>query len=130
MLTKVSFVTVFVTDQDVALKFYSEVLGFEKRLDRPGVGGGRFLTLGLRGQDLEVILWPGTPGQAKDGVGYVPGVFVIESTDCRKEFEALKSRGATFEPPRVLEQPGAFVAILKDPDGNRIMVRENRPAAR
>lgn len=125
MLTKITNVTLFVRDLDKALDFYTN-LGFEKRVDRPGVGGGRFLTLGLRGQDIEVILWPGTPGSAREKEGYVPGACVVETTDCRKSFEALRKRGIEFEPPNVIELPAALVAILRDPDGNRLMLRQNR----
>jgi catechol 2,3-dioxygenase-like lactoylglutathione lyase family enzyme len=126
MLTKVIYITLFVSDQDKALGFYTDVVGFEKRVDRPGVGGGRFLTVGLKGQSFEVILWPGTPGHAKETNGYIPGACIIETSDCRKEFEALQGRGVEFETPQVIEQPAAFVAILRDPDGNRLMLRENR----
>ncbi len=129
MLTRVMYATLFVSDQDKALDFYTNVLGFEKRVDRPGVGGGRFLTVGLKGQDLEVILWPGTPGHAAGETGYVPGACVIGTSDCRKDFKALKERGAQFETPQVIEQPAALVAILRDPDGNRLMLRENRSPA-
>jgi hypothetical protein len=79
-------------------------------------GGGRFLTVGLKGQDFEVILWPGMPGRAKEEGGYIPGACVIGTDDLRKEFET----------PQLIEQPVAFVAILKDPDGNRLMLRETR----
>ncbi len=126
MLTKVMYSTLFVSDQDKSLDFYTNVLGFEKRVDRPGVGGGRFVTVGLKNQDFEVILWPGTPGHAAEETGYIPGTCVIGTSDCHKEFRTLKDRGVKFETPQVIEQPVAFVAILRDPDGNRLMLRENR----
>jgi catechol 2,3-dioxygenase-like lactoylglutathione lyase family enzyme len=131
MLTKVTYVTLFVKDQDNALDFYANTLGFEKRVDNPGApGGGRFLTVGLKGQDIQIVLWPGTPGKANQSPGPIPGACIIETNDCRKDFEDLKARGINFETPQVLEQPWAFIAILQDPDGNRLMLRENRqPAA-
>ncbi len=52
MLTKVTYVTLFVNDQDKALDFYRHILGFEKRVDNPVLGGGRFLTVGLKGQEV------------------------------------------------------------------------------
>jgi predicted enzyme related to lactoylglutathione lyase len=126
MLTKVTYVTLLVNDQDKALDFYTNALGFEKRGDNPAPGGGRFLTVGLKGQELQVVLWPGTPGHAKQGPGPIPGACIIETDDCRKDFEDLKARGGKFETPQVLEQPWAFVAILQDPDGNRLMLRQSR----
>ena len=130
MLTRFMHLTLFVSDQAKALDFYTNVLGFEKRIDRPGVGGGRFVTVGLKGQDFEVILWPGTPGRPKEETGYIPGVCVVVTSDCHKEFEELRKRGVTFETPQVIEQPVAFIAVLRDLDGNRIMLRENRQPSR
>ncbi|MEV4416503.1 VOC family protein [Catellatospora sp. NPDC049609] len=46
MLTNIMYVTIYVTDQDRALKFYTEGLGLEKRIDFPGPDG-RFLTVGV-----------------------------------------------------------------------------------
>lgn len=130
MLSDVTYVTVFVTDQDRALAFYVDTLGFEKRVDNRGVpGGGRFLTVGLRDKALQLVLWPGTPGRAKQSDGPVPAACTIESTDCRNDFEALKARGVTFEMPQVLEQPWGITAIAQDPDGNRLMIRESPQTA-
>lgn len=130
MLSDVSYVTVFVTDQDRALAFYVDALGFEKRVDHRAVpGGGRFLTVGLRDKPLQLVLWPGTPGRANQSDGPVPPACTIESTDCRKDFEALKARGVTFEMPQVLEQPWGITAIAQDPDGNRLAIRESPQTA-
>ncbi len=126
MLTKVTYVTLFVNDQDKVLDFYTNTLGFEKRVDNPVPGGGRFLTVGLKGQELQVVLWPGMHGNAKQAPGLIPGACIIETNDCHKEFEVLKARGVKFETPQVIEQPAALVAILQDPDDNRLMLRENR----
>ena len=52
MLEKVVYVTIFVKDQDKALGFYTNVLGFEKRADVPKPNAPRFVAVGLKGQDL------------------------------------------------------------------------------
>jgi catechol 2,3-dioxygenase-like lactoylglutathione lyase family enzyme len=126
MLVKINLVTLFVTDQDRALNFYTEVLRFEARVDRPGVGGGRIVSVGLEGQDLEIVLWPGTPGTPLHEEGYIPGVCIIETGDLKSEVEHLKSIGVEFEPEIDMNLPAAFVAVLRDPDGNRLMLRESR----
>jgi catechol 2,3-dioxygenase-like lactoylglutathione lyase family enzyme len=125
MLTRATYVTLFVSDQDKALDFYVNTLGFEKRGDNPS-GGARFLTVGLKDQDLQLVLWPGTPGRATQTPGATPGALILETNDCRKDFATLTARGARFETTQVLEQPWALVAVLVDPDGNRLMLRENR----
>lgn len=123
MFTKVAYMTLFVSDQERALDFYTKVLGFEKRADNPA-GGARFLGVGLPGNDLMIVLWPGTPGKSSATAGPVPGVCVLETSDCRKVFDDLKARGVPFETPEPLQQPWGRVAIARDPDGNRLQIVE------
>jgi len=101
------------------------VLGFEQRIDNPTPDGPRFLTVAVKGQDFQLVLWPGTPGQAQPVEGRIPASYTIETGDCRKAFEALKSRGVQFE-TGVLEYPWGYIAVFKDPDGNRLQLREGR----
>ena len=125
MLKKVAYVSVFVNDQDKALDFYTNVLGFEKRIDNPTPNGPRFLTVAVTGQDFELVLWPGTPGQGQPVYGRVSAAYTIEVSNCRKMFEALKSRGVKFD-TEVGEYPWGYVAVFEDPDGNRLQLRQGR----
>lgn len=125
MLEKVVYVSLFVNDQERALDFYTKVLGFEKRADNPTPDGPRFLAVGLEGQDFQLVLWPGTPGQAQPALGRVPATYTLETRDCRKAFEALKALGVKFETD-VLEYPWGYVALFLDPDGNRLQLRQGR----
>jgi predicted enzyme related to lactoylglutathione lyase len=125
MLERLMYTSVFVSDQDRARDFYTNVLGFEQRIDSPNSNGPRFLTVALKGQDFELVLWPGAPGQAQPMDGRVPAAYTIETADCRKAFEELKSRGVTFE-TAVLEYPWGYIAVFQDPDGNRLQLREAR----
>ena len=124
MFTKLAYTTLFVSDQDKALDFYTNVLGFEKRADNPAPGGGRFVAVGVPGQDLLVVLWPGTPGKPNASTGPVPGVCVLETADCRKVFTDLKARGVRFETPEPLTQPWGTIAVGTDLDGNRLQIVE------
>jgi len=125
MLEKIVYVTVFVKDQEKALDFYTNVLGFEKRVDSPKPDGPRALSVGLKGQDLQLVLWPGTPGQGQPYKGRGTAAYTIDTKDCRKAFEALKSRGVKFDTD-VLESPFGYVAVFQDPDGNRLQLRQLR----
>jgi predicted enzyme related to lactoylglutathione lyase len=125
MLKKVAYVSVFVKDQDKALDFYTNVLGLEKGIDNPTPGGPRFLTVGVRGQDFQLVLWPGTPGQGQPVFGRAYAAYTIEVSDCRKMFETLKSRGVKFDTD-VLEYPWGYVAVFQDPDGNHLQLRQGR----
>lgn len=70
MLKNLMYVTVYVSDQDRALAFYTESLGLKKRVDYPGPDG-RFLTVAPGDDSVEIILWPGNPGQGP-AVGAAP----------------------------------------------------------
>ena len=125
MLEKVFYTSVLVSDQDKALDFYTNVLGLEKRVENPTPDGPRFLTVGVKGDDFQLVLWPGIPGQAEPAMGRPPASITIETDDCRKTFEELKSRGVEFVSD-VLEFPWGYVAQFQDPDGNRLQIREGR----
>ena len=128
MLTNVVYAAVFVSDQDRALDFYTNILGLEKRSERPTADGTRFLTVGVKGQDFSLVLWPGTPGRGKPSQGLVPAQYTIDTDDCRKAFETLKSRGVKFAPAEIIEQPWGLIAKFEDADGNMLQLREVRVA--
>jgi predicted enzyme related to lactoylglutathione lyase len=124
MLERILYTSLLVSDQDRALDFYTNVLGFKLAVDAPTTEGeARFIAVGVNGQDFQLILWPGTPGQAQPAQGRVPASYTIETDDCRKAYEALKARGVNFE-TEVLEYPWGYIALFEDPDGNRLQIRE------
>lgn len=128
MLEAIVYTAMPVKDQDKALDFYTNVLGFEKWADNPAVDGPRFLAVGVKDQDFLLVLWPGTPGQLQPVQGRIPATCTIETRDCRKAFEALTSRGVKFE-TEVLEFPWGSIAVFQDPYGNRLQLREGRQAS-
>jgi predicted enzyme related to lactoylglutathione lyase len=122
----VPYVALLISDQGKTLDFYTKVIGFEKRIDVTTPDGARFLTIGVPGQDFELVLWPGSPAKAERG----SAVYTIEVDDCREAFDTLSSQGVKFEPNEVLQFPWGYAARFKDPDGNLLQVREGRGAAR
>ncbi|MDI6101398.1 VOC family protein [Actinoplanes sp. NEAU-A12] len=128
MLTTIMYVTIYVTDQDRALGFYTEGLGLEKRIDFPGPDG-RFLTVGVPGSPVQIILWShaaaaGQPGDV--GEPAAPGPLILESDDLRRDFEILRERGVVFEQPGPEDYPFGVRVEAVDPDGNRISLRQPR----
>ena len=125
MIRKLKFASIPVSDQDRALDFYTNVLGLEKRVENPTPDGPRFLTVGVKGDEFQLVLWPGTPGKAELAMGYPPPSVTIETDDCRRTVDELKSRGVEFVSD-VVEFPWGYVAQFDDPDGNRLQVRQGR----
>jgi catechol 2,3-dioxygenase-like lactoylglutathione lyase family enzyme len=125
MLERVLYTTVFVSDQDEALDYYTNVLGFEKGFENTMVENGpRFLSVAIKGQDdFQLVLWPGTPGQGEPVMGRAPAAYTLETSDIHKAYEVLRSRGVKFA-TEVLEYPWGQIAVFEDPDGNRLQLRE------
>jgi catechol 2,3-dioxygenase-like lactoylglutathione lyase family enzyme len=136
MIQRMSHTTIWVTDQDVALDFYVNKLGFEVRTDVTMDGGFRWLTVGPKGQpDLEIVLMLVKPGAQWDDettelvrkllAKGALGAGAFETPDCRKTYEELKGRGVEFmsEPE---EKFYGVEAILKDPFGNWFSMTQHK----
>src|SRR5437762_12938403 len=100
MIQKLTHAPVVVSDQDKALKFYTETLGFEKRADYQQPGKPRWLTVAPKGQDLEFILVKGNykiephlPPEAERGGNH----WAFTTDNCHKDYEPLKARGVNFK---------------------------------
>jgi predicted enzyme related to lactoylglutathione lyase len=120
----------WVHDQDEALAFYTEKLGWEVRADvtMPEMGDFRWLTVGPVGQeDFSICLMavPGQPVMEEDtrrqvldlaAKGFAGTVF-LTTDDCRGAYEELRARGVEFsEQPE--ERPYGIDAGFHDPSGN------------
>jgi predicted enzyme related to lactoylglutathione lyase len=120
----------WVHDQDEALAFYTEKLGWEVRADvtMPEMGDFRWLTVGPADQpDFSVVLMavPGQPvlddetrKQVLDlsAKGFA-GTLFLTTDDVRSDYEELKARGVEFsEEPE--ERPYGIDAGFHDPSGN------------
>jgi catechol 2,3-dioxygenase-like lactoylglutathione lyase family enzyme len=128
MISRMSHTTIFVLNQQDALEFYTQKLGFEVRMDQTMDGGFRWLTVGPRTQpDLEIILMEVKPGPMMDEATAQQfrtliekgrmGAGVFQTSDCRKTYEELKAKGVQFlSPPQ--DRFYGIEAILKDNSGN------------
>jgi catechol 2,3-dioxygenase-like lactoylglutathione lyase family enzyme len=127
MINKLSHATIWVTDYDKALDFYTNKLGFEVRTDMKMDGGFRWLSVGPKGQsDLELILYQPHIGiMDEEAVKHIKAILekgvmssgVFDTSDCRKTYEELKAKGVEFiQPPK--ENPYGIEAIFKDGVGN------------
>ena len=125
---RITHTGVFVSDQDEALKFYTETLGFVKKHDVP-VGQFKWLTVVSPDdpEGTELLLEPNDNPVAQ---AYQKGLFdqgipatSFGVTDIRAEFEKLKSLGVEFmmEPTEVAD---VTIAVFDDTCGNLIQVMQ------
>lgn len=113
MITHLKFVGIPTRDQDRALKFWTEQVGFELRTDQP-MGPQRWIELSVRNSNTGIVLWT-LEGQ-EDRVGTrFNGAFACD--DVRATYRQLSEKGVEFlTPPQ--KQPWGEFAVFKDPEGN------------
>jgi catechol 2,3-dioxygenase-like lactoylglutathione lyase family enzyme len=136
MITSLATTQVWVHDQDEALAFYTDKLGFELREDVtvPEMGNFRWLTVGVPGQDdiaITLMAIPGPPvfdDETRDKLrslvaeGALGGLF-FATDDCRATYEELRSRGVEFTQEPV-EQPYGIDAGFRDSSGNHMRMAQ------
>ncbi|MFI0814808.1 VOC family protein [Streptomyces sp. NPDC021098] len=122
-LTEVGRVAVTVADQDRALDFYVNTLGFEKRADIPFGDGMRWIEVGPAGAPTGIALV--LPREGQQASAYATGL-ILTSEDIDADHATLRSRGVDTDPE--VQRWGAPVPPMfsfRDADGNALMVVEN-----
>lgn len=125
---KIVVTSVMVDDQEKALKFYTDILGFEKKHDVP-MGEFRWLTV-VSPQDptgTELLLEPDAHPAAKpfkealvdDGIPFTS--FGVD--DVKADFERLSTRGVRFTQPPT-EMGPVTTAVFDDTCGNLIQIAQ------
>ncbi len=119
-ITGVGTVGVPVSDQDRALEFYVDTLGFEKRLDAPFGNGQRWIEVAPRGAATTVALMPLPQGGS---AGTDTGIR-LTTQDADADHAALRARGVDAD-PEVLRWEGVPPMFsFRDPDGNTLYLVE------
>jgi catechol 2,3-dioxygenase-like lactoylglutathione lyase family enzyme len=118
MIRGIKFISIPVRNQDAALKFYTEKLGFKVATDQPMGGGQRWIELLIPGADTGLALF--TPEGHEKRIGQFQGI----SYWCDDVFataKILKSKGVEFsEEPRA--ESWGTMGIFKDMDGNQFVL--------
>ena len=118
MITHVKFVSIPTTDQDRALAFYTQKLGFKLVTDQPsGVGEQRWIELRVGSSDTRVVLFTAENGP-KPGFAFNGA---LACNDVEQTYQDLTARGVAFEAAPKKEPWGTF-ASFKDPDGNAFVL--------
>ena len=140
-MIKISFAGVWVHDQEEALAFYTEKLGWEVRADvtLPEFGDYRWLTVGPPEQpDVSVVLnaVPGPPvvdAATSDQIRSLmakgwAGNVLLTTDDAQAAYETLTARGVEFtETPE--ERPYGIDCAFRDPSGNQFRLTQVSEAA-
>lgn len=135
MITNVSLVTLWVTDQDEARRFYVDKLGFAEHTDVSMGDGFRWVTITHPDHpELQVTLMvPGPPldpemaeAVRRSLANGNMGGFGLATTDCHKTYEALRADGVEFiQPPS--DRPYGIEAVMRDNSGNWLVLVEQKP---
>ena len=126
MIDLISTVSLFVSDQERAKAFYTEVLGFELRTDAPLFPGSeaRWIAVAPKGAETELILYlPDENWTHYEGVVGKSQAMTFQVSDMAKTHEELAAKGVKFvQKPDV--QPWGTFAIIEDSEGNHLIVSQ------
>jgi catechol 2,3-dioxygenase-like lactoylglutathione lyase family enzyme len=118
-ITQVGTVIVPVSDQDQALEFYIDTLGFEKRADVPFGAGNRWVEVAPQGAATTIALMP-PPGESPVGIDTNVG-FSTEDVDA--DHASLKARGVEVDAEVMrMGDPVPPMFFFRDPDGNSFLI--------
>ena len=125
---KIKLTSIYVDDQDKALRFYTEVLGFGKKTDF-SQGPFRWLTVASpedpEGTELQLALNNNPPAQAYQQAIFQQGqsAAMFYTDDVQSDYERMKARGAEFTmPPK--DVTASKIAMLNDTCGNLIQLTQ------
>jgi len=118
MIKALKFVSIPVRDQDQAVGFYTEKLGFQILTDQPFDEKQRWIELRIPGSETKVVLF--TPPGHEDRVGSFSNVTFM-TDDIDRTYQELKDRGVLFTAPPT-KQPWGRFAKFQDVDGNQFVL--------
>ena len=125
---KIKLTSIYVDDQDKALRFYTEMLGFTKKADFSN-GPFRWLTVGSpeepEGAELQLALNDNPAAKAYQQAIFEQGqpAAMFSTDDVRADYERIKARGAEFTTPPT-DVTASTIAMLNDTCGNLIQLTE------
>jgi len=132
-IESLDIVPVVVEDVDEALEFYAGTLGFEVRMDdefEMGGASGRWVTVGVPGQDLQLALMTADEPYYDDdtrellaGKQGTETYYTFRTSDCEASVEALEAAGVEIT-RGIQEYPWGREAMFADPSGNEFAVFE------
>lgn len=124
MIASIHSATLCVSDQDKALDFYVDKLGFRKLSDDPYGEGSRWIVVAPPGKETGLALsTPGDLGLGPEAAGAYSGITLL-ADDLAATYEHLREKGVEFTGPPERMPWGAMATWFTDPDGNRFFLTE------
>jgi catechol 2,3-dioxygenase-like lactoylglutathione lyase family enzyme len=117
-IKQIGRVIIPVSDQDKALDFYTETLGFELRSDVPFGENDRWLEVAPPGAPTGLALMPPRPGASP---GNDQACVALSTDDLNADHAALKERGVDVDEPMGGDGPVPRMFFFRDPDGNNLL---------
>jgi len=118
MIKAIKFASVPVSDQDRALAFYTEKLGFRILTDQSMGGKQRWIEMSIPGAETGLVLF--TPDGHENRIGTFTAIS-FQCDDVQRTYDELSARGVEFKGLPAKQDWGTFVIML-DPDGNQFVV--------
>jgi predicted enzyme related to lactoylglutathione lyase len=118
MIKAIKFVSIPVRDQDQALAFYTEKLGFQILTDQPFDLNQRWIELRIPGSETRVVLF--TPPGHQDRIGTFSNLTFM-TDDIDRTHRELTELGVVFIAPPT-KQPWGQFAKFQDTDGNQFVL--------
>jgi catechol 2,3-dioxygenase-like lactoylglutathione lyase family enzyme len=120
-ISQVGRVIIPVEDQERALEFYVDTLGFEKRADVPFGEGDRWLEVAPSGSAASIAIMPRQPGRK---AGEEQTCIALSTDDLAADHATLRERGVDVDEPMGGEDPVPRMFFFRDLDGNTLLIVE------
>ncbi len=124
MINRIRLAGVWVSDQDAALDFYVNKLGFAVQSDVTMPDGFRWLEVVPPGAQTAMSLTKPHPGHDVSVGGFANIVFGTE--DIQATYDKLNARGVQFSEAPTPQSWGGIQALFADPDGNQFVLVQDR----
>ncbi|MDN5819956.1 MAG: VOC family protein [Brachybacterium sp.] len=119
MITSVASAILYVSDQDTALEFYRDTLGFEVIMDADMDEGSRWLEVKPSGAQTSIVLAAAEAFDKRPGEG---AFLTFAADDVAATVEQFRARGATTSD--VTREPWGTYATVDAPDGHKLQFNE------
>ncbi|MGN6360880.1 MAG: glyoxalase superfamily protein [Thermomicrobiales bacterium] len=129
MITGIHSATIMVRDQDKAVDFYTNSLGFETLVDNQYGEGMRFVVVAPHGTTYGIaLIKPGDAGKTDADIAGFSGINLL-TDDIQQTYKELSGKGVSFTQPPEQMPWGLWATWFNDPDGNTFFLsQEGQPS--